>query len=488
MLRFLHIEAASGILLIAATVVAMVWANSPVSNSYNDLWTTEVVVSVGDFITLESHEEGGEEAGGEEAGGHEEGGEEGAAEASGEEAAGETAGAGEGTDAAEEGEEEEGEEEAHGLTLREVVNDALMTVFFFVVGMEIKMELVRGQLRDRRAAALPAMAALGGMVVPALIYVALNVGGQVDGWGIPMATDIAFAVGVVSLLGPRVPASMKVFLLTLAIVDDIGAILVIALFYTESLSMGWLAVAVGLVVLMIVMQRVRIWYIPLYVVVGMAIWFAAFQSGVHATIAGVVMGLITPAVALRAAPVEETWTGLVLHDDELGASKVRRAQFEIRETVPVAERLIDVLHPFTSFVIIPIFALANAGIELSNETLSAAAESPVTWGVFLGLVVGKLVGVTLFTWLATVLRISSLPPGVNFGHISGIAAVAGIGFTVSIFITGLAFSDLATQDESKIGILAASIVAALVGLLILSRSSRDRRVRIEEALEQSADF
>jgi NhaA family Na+:H+ antiporter len=326
------------------------------------------------------------------------------------------------------------------------------------------------------------------MVVPAAIYVALNVGGQIDGWGIPMATDIAFAVGVVSLLGPRVPASLKVFLLTLAIVDDIGAILVIALFYTESLSLGWMAVAIGLIVLMFIMQKLRVWYIPLYVLVGIAAWFAAFQSGVHATIAGVAMGLLTPAVALRRGPVEEGWANTLLDDDDLGASKARRAQFEIRESVPVAERLIDVLHPFTSFIIIPIFALANAGIELSSDKLNAAAESPVTWGVFLGLGVGKLVGVTFFTWLATVLRISSLPPGVNFGQIGGIAAVAGIGFTVSIFITGLAFSDLPTQDESKIGILAASAVAAGLGLLILIRAGRDRSVRLDEALEQSADF
>ncbi|MDH4169006.1 MAG: Na+/H+ antiporter NhaA [Acidimicrobiia bacterium] len=465
-LRFLHIEAASGILLIVATLLALVWANSPLKESYHELWETEIVVEVGDVFSLETHATG-------EAEGHTDG-ETTSDETTSDEASVEVV-------------EAEAGATGHGLTLEEFVNDALMAIFFFVVGMEIKTELVTGQLRDRRAAALPAMAALGGMVVPAALYVGLNVGGAVEGWGIPMATDIAFAVGVVSLLGDRVPGSLKVFLLTLAIVDDIGAILVIALFYTEQVSLGWLGLGLALLLGMLLMQKLRVWYVPAYVLVGIFVWYAVFKSGVHATIAGVAMGLLTPAVPLRREPIESEWAEALLGEDRLGASSMRRAQFDLRETVSVAERLIESLHPYTSYLIIPIFALANAGIELSSDSLEAAASSRVTWGVIVGLVVGKLLGVSLFTWIATATGLSVLPRGVRFAHIVGIAAVAGIGFTVSLFITGLAFQDPILQDEAKIGILAASFLAALLGLVLLSRV-RAEPALLEPGLEQSADF
>ena len=324
--EFMQIEAAGGIVLVAATILALVWANSPWADSYHDILEGHIDIEFGSLIHLDEPVEAW-------------------------------------------------------------VNDALMTIFFFVVGIEIKRELVVGELRDKRAAALPAVAAIGGMVVPALIYVAFNAGGDgTDGWGIPMATDIAFALGVVSLLGSRVPGAMKVFLLTLAIVDDIGAIAVIAIFYTEKLSIPWLLAAIALILVVMLMQRQRIWYIPAYVVVGAVLWLAVFESGIHATIAGVVLGLITPARPLRTDSLEDEphLARVLAGDTDVGV--VRRASFEIRERVSVAERIEDVLHPFTSFFIIPVFALVNAGIELNGDILSNAASSPITLGVGAGLV------------------------------------------------------------------------------------------------------
>jgi NhaA family Na+:H+ antiporter len=405
-MRFLGIEAAGGILLMVATVVALVWANSPWSGGYHDLWHTEFHLGVGDF-RLEHH--------------------------------------------------------GHALTLAEVVNDALMAVFFFVVGLEIKRELVDGHLRNRRAALLPAAGALGGMVVPAAIYLVFNQSGDASaGWGIPMATDIAFAVGVLSLLGNRISTPLKVFLLSLAIVDDIGAIIVIAVFYTSDLATGWLALAVAITVAVVVLTRLKIWYMPLYILLGSVLWYAMFRSGVHATIAGVIMGLLTPAGALL-APGEVGPIDVV----SLDAEGLRSAKFRMNESVSVAARLERNLHPITGFVIIPLFALANAGIELSGDSLRDSLGSGVTIGVVFGLVVGKVVGVGLFTMGAVWLGISALPSGATSRHILGVSAIAGIGFTVSLFVTGLAFDDLVLQDEAKVGILAGSAIAALVGVVIL---------------------
>ncbi|MED5393455.1 MAG: Na+/H+ antiporter NhaA [Actinomycetota bacterium] len=405
-MRFLGIEVAGGILLMVATVVALVWANSPWSGGYHDLWHTEFHLGVGD-LRLEHH--------------------------------------------------------GHALTLAELVNDALMAVFFFVVGLEIKRELVDGHLRDRRAALLPAAGALGGMVVPAVIYLVFNQSGDAAaGWGIPMATDIAFAVGILSLLGNRISTPLKVFLLSLAIVDDIGAIIVIAIFYTSDLATGWLALAVATTVAVVVLTRLKIWYTPLYILLGSVLWYAMFRSGVHATIAGVIMGLLAPAGALL-APGE---VGLI-DVESLDAEGLRSAKFRMNESVSVAARLERNLHPITGFVIIPMFALANAGIELSGDSLRDALGSGVTIGVVFGLVVGKVVGVSLFTIGAVRLGISALPSGATVRHIVGVAAIAGIGFTVSLFVAGLAFDDLVLQDEAKVGILAASAIAALLGVAIL---------------------
>lgn len=402
---FLAVEAAGGILLVVATVVALVWANSPWDAAYETVFHTHLQISLGSYTFDESA--------------------------------------------------------VH------VINDALMALFFFVVGLEIKQEWVAGELRDRRAAALPAVAAVGGMVVPALIYLALNAGGAgAKGWGIPMATDIAFALGVVAVLGSRVPQPLKVFLLTLAIVDDIGAIVVIAAFYSDGISWGWLAIAAGIVGLVVVGQRVKVRYHAIYVVLGLLLWLAVFESGVHATIAGVVMGLLTPAIPFLPALEAEAIVDELEGRDELSATDVHRVSVLISESVPLTERLVELLHPWTSYVIVPLFALANAGIVLNGDMFGK--ETPVLLGVVLGLVVGKTVGISGFSWLAVRFGLGSLPDGVRFPQLVGAAVLAGIGFTVSLFVTGLAFGEGPLAGPAKVGILIASLLAAVGGSLVLA--------------------
>ena len=411
MLRFFRFQAGGGVAMLVAAAVALAWANSPWQDSYHTLLNSHTRVEFGNLLVLDER-------------------------------------------------------------LEEWINDALMVVFFFVVGLEIKRELVVGELRRPEAVALPLIAALGGMAVPAVLYASFNAGGEGSaGWGIPMATDIAFALGVVSLLGRHVPSALKVFLLTLAIVDDIGAITVIAIFYTDELELGWLALSVGIVLLLFVMRLMRVWYTPVYLAVGLAFWLTLFKSGVHATIAGVVMGMFAPARPLLSRARFDPLLQRSLAEGSVSAPLARQTVFEVRERVAVADRLADFLHPWTSFLIVPAFALANAGVELSGGALGEAVRSPVTVGVVLGLVVGKLVGVTAFAWLAVRTGVCELPRGATWTKMLGIGGVAGIGFTVSLFITNLAFAADDITDQAKVGILAASTVAALLGAAIL-RSSR----------------
>jgi NhaA family Na+:H+ antiporter len=411
-IEILHVEAAGGVALFIATVAALVWANSPWQSAYESLWTTEATLRVGGFEL--------------------------------------------------------------GEDLRHWVNDGLMALFFFVVGLEIKTELVLGELADRRRAALPVAAAAGGMVVPAVLYAAVNLpGGAMQGWGVPVATDIAFAVGVVALLGRRVPQSLKIFLLALAIVDDIGAVLVIAVFYSDQLMVGWLAAAAGSMAMVVLMRWFRIWYVPVYVLVGCATWLATFQSGVHATVAGVALGLLAPARPLVTRRQTERLiaNGDVENLEDGGHDQPRDIAFLVRESQSVAERIQDVLHPWTSYIVIPLFALANAGVAFERQLLVDAVSSPVALGVVTGLVIGKPLGVIGAAWLATRLRAASLPSGVNWRQLSGVGAVAGIGFTMSLFIAGLAFSgDSTAFEEAKLGIFAASLVAASIGTLVLRRA------------------
>jgi len=409
LVRFLQIEAAGGLVLVLATVAALVWANSPWGDSYSSFWATAVRVDVGSYHFEED--------------------------------------------------------------LAHLVNDLLMALFFFVVGMEIKRELVVGELRDRKAVALPAFAALGGMIVPAVVYTAIVGGGDGGrGWGVPMATDIAFALGIVALLGRRVPSSAKLLLLTLAIVDDIGAIAVIAVFYTSGVDLRMLAVAVAVGVVVAVLHRNDVTYGPIVGALGLLLWIAVYESGVHPTIAGVVMGLLTPAAAHQTELEAEEIVDMLENRGDLGAADVRVTAGAIRGSVSACDRLIDALHPWTSFVIVPVFALANAGIVLSGDTL--ASPSTVLVGVAVALVVGKLVGVTAFSWIAVRMGFGRLPEGTRWGHLVGVAALAGIGFTVSLFIAGLAFDAPRLEGDAKVGILLAAVVAAVAGVAILFLTDR----------------
>lgn len=376
-LIFLQTEAGGGAILLIATIAALVWVNSPFGSSYDSTWSTEIGLSFGGASFVGD--------------------------------------------------------------LRHWVNDALMTLFFFVVGLEIKRELVSGELNDVRKAALPALAALGGMVVPALVFLAVNLGEPgARGWGIPMATDIAFAVGVLALLGRRIPSGLRVFLLSLAIVDDIGAILVIALFYSTDIALDWLVAAGALLLIVVLLRRARVLWVPVYAAVGVGVWFATFQSGVHATLAGVALGLLAPARAPEGG-----------------------------EEIPVAERLERLLHPWTSYLIVPLFALANAGLVLTSESLGDALTSRLTLGIVAGLLVGKSIGISATSWLAVRFGWGALPTGVTKRQMLGASVVAGIGFTVSLFITGLAFSDAVLVDAAKVGVLVASVMAGLLGFSFL---------------------
>jgi NhaA family Na+:H+ antiporter len=378
--EFLRDEAAGGIVLLGAAVAALAWVNAPFGDSYDELWERSLTIGVGDFAISED--------------------------------------------------------------LRHWVNDGLMAVFFFVVGLEIKRELVRGELSNPKTAGLPIIAAFGGMVVPAGIYLAINGGGAgADGWGIPMATDIAFAVGVLTLLRDRCPSGLKLFLLTLAIVDDIGAIVVIAIFYSEGISGEWMAAAVAIVLVILLLQFLRIGHPLAYVLPAVVLWVCVFESGIHATIAGVALGLLTPA-----RPFGGTQT---------------------------IERLEHRLHPVSSFAVVPLFALANAGVALSLSAVGDSFTSLIGLGVILGLVVGKTVGITGAALLAIRLKLGQLPTGVDRRQILGAAALGGIGFTVSLFIADLSFTG-ARLNDAKIGILVASVIAGVLGTLVLVARHRAR--------------
>ncbi|WP_219924317.1 Na+/H+ antiporter NhaA [Nocardioides campestrisoli] len=424
---FLRIEASGSILLLLATLAALIWANSPAAASYDSFWHTPITLDLGIVELSES--------------------------------------------------------------LQHWVNDALMVIFFFVVGLEIKYELVNGDLRDPKSAALPIVAAFGGMVVPAVIYLAVVGGGDgSSGWGIPMATDIAFAVGVLGVLGRRIPSAARLFLLTLAIVDDIGAIIVIAVFYTEDLALGWLALAGVLLLVMVAMRALKIWAIWAYAVVGVLLWFAMLESGVHATLAGVAIGLITPAVALLREDVSRTYAQEALADKRLDPEELSRLRFLLNESVPVVERLQTSLHPLSAYVVLPVFALANAGVNLGGGVLGEAVQSDIALGIVAGLVLGKPIGILLFSFLAVKIGLGRLPEHTTWPMIGGLGAVAGIGFTVSLFIAGLSFpgAELLTE-EAKVGILGASVIAAVIGVvLLLVLSPKDAEAELEPDPEGEA--
>lgn len=330
-----------------------------------------------------------------------------------------------------------------GLDLRHWIDDGLMAVFFFVVGLEIKREFVKGELASLRQAALPILAAAGGMIVPAGIYLLFNSTPRTShGWGIPMATDIAFALGVLALLGKRIPPALRVFLLALAIADDVGAILVIAVFYTEKISLIALSAAVVLAAVLALLAW-RVNSAALYLAVGVLLWVAVLKSGVHATIAGVGLGLLAP---LRPTTANDSGSN---------------------DSGSMAERFERAFHPWVSFLVLPLFALANAGVALNAGQLRAAFADPVAAGIFLGLVIGKPAGVISFSFLAVRCRIAALAEGLTWRGLAGAGLLAGIGFTVALFISGLAFASDALMDAAKVAILAASVVAGALGCAFL---------------------
>jgi Na+:H+ antiporter, NhaA family len=419
---FLALESASGLLLLSAAVAALIWANSPWAASYFALWDTHLVVGGGGLAIDKS--------------------------------------------------------------LHHWINDGLMAVFFFVVGLEIKREVLVGELASPKRAALSVAAALGGMVVPAAIFTALNVRGVgAAGWGIPMATDIAFALGVLALLGRRVPLSLKVFLTAIAIVDDLGAVLVIALFYTAELSWAALLVAAVVLAALLLTNRMRIRRPTPYVLLGIVLWVALLQSGVHATVAGVLLALTIPARRRIDAPEflrrAELYIAEFAEDVQPGRSEPTEDQRDALHSLEVAAeqvgtpliRIEHALHPWVAFFIMPVFALANAGVSLTGD-IAGVLASPIALGIILGLVLGKQVGVLAFSWAAVRTGLAVLPSGVRWRQVWGVSLLCGIGFTMSLFIASLAFADPALLDTAKIGIIAASLISGAAGAFVLVRSAR----------------
>ena len=416
--EFLHSEVSGSLVLMACTVLALAWANSPWSESYFDLAYTYVGFSFG--------------------------------------------------------------EATFKLSFQHWINDGLMALFFFVVGLEVKRELVVGELSSFRKAALPVSAAIGGMVVPALCYVLLNVGGEgISGWGVPMATDIAFALGILALLGSRAPLSMKVFLTALAIADDLGAILVIALFYTESISLGALGTAAAFLAAIWIAGRQGVRAVWVYVLLALGAWAAVLASGIHATIAGIAVAMFVP---VRASLSPEAFFDRTrkrldqLEAGELTEDSMIHSQHEmealddlylaVEDMRPPGLALEHLLHPVQAFFVLPLFALFNAGVKLDGEVIREAAN-PISLGIVLGLVVGKPLGALLFSWLAVKSGQAALPDGVRWPHIIALGSLAGVGFTMSIFISGLAFSDVMHVSWSKVAILGASLLSGLTGYLLL---------------------
>jgi NhaA family Na+:H+ antiporter len=377
--EYLHDEQAGGIALLVAAAIALFWVNVVSTSGYQSLWTTELRLGIGDASITED--------------------------------------------------------------LRHWINDGLMAFFFFLISLEVKREIVRGELRHPKAAAMPVLAAIGGVVVPVCIYLLVAGGGEpAGGWGIPMATDAAFAIGILAVLGNRVPVGAKLFLVTLAVVDDVAAICVIALAYTSHVSVAWLALSVVGFVSVGLLARARVVRPWAYVVPVLVAWVGMLESGVHATLAGVVLALLVPAAPIAGRDV--------------------------------MEEIEDRLHPFSSFVVLPLFALANAGVAIGEKSLEHPDSERVALAVALGLVVGKFVGVAGMALAALRLGIGRLPEGVDIRSLLGLAALAGIGFTVSLFIAPLAFTDGGLADAGKIGVLGGSLVAAVIGVAILAPGGR----------------
>lgn len=369
-------EAISGKLIIVAVVLALIAANTPLGALYESLWATNLNIGLGDWSL--------------------------------------------------------------SMDIKHWINDGLMAIFFLVVGLELKREITSGDLGKFRTAILPFAAAVGGMIVPALIYLSINSGTELAyGWAIPTATDIALAIGLLALLGKRIPSSVRLFLLTLAIVDDMLAVIIIALFYNDGLNIAIIAAAAGIILAILLLNRYRRMTLPLFIVLGVVLWLALNASGVHASIAGAILGLLAPTVMFD------------------------------KKQKPISERLEHATIPISTLFVVPLFAFANTGIVFTSSLFDSESFYPLGAGILLGLVFGKVAGILLATWLAIKFKLSSLPQGANWGHICGIGLLAGIGFTVSIFVAELAFQDQKYIDIAKFSIFIASIISAMLGMITL---------------------
>jgi len=414
--QFINTEASGGILLIVFTVFALIWANSAWADVYQSLWQKKLTIGVGDFVLSK--------------------------------------------------------------TLGHWINDGLMAIFFFVVGLEIKREIVAGELSSIQQATLPIAAALGGMLIPAGLFVLLmgrNPG--IEGWGIPMATDIAFSLGILSLLGKRVPLSLKIFLTAFAIVDDLGAVMVIALFYSSGIVWSSLLIALGLIAVLVIFNITGVRRIPLYMIVGFVIWYLFLTSGIHPTLAAVIVAMTIPVNRKVKANVfvrmmrsnlddfckDNCQDGVVLTKKQLVAlDNMEWLAYRVQSPVQELEHS---LHGFVTFIVMPIFALANAGVDLSPGDFSIV--NPLTSNIALSLVFGKVIGVVLGVWIVVKLGIGFIPTGTRWSHLIGLGFLGGVGFTMSLFISNLAYSEALMLNEAKIGILIGSLIAGIAGYIIL---------------------
>jgi len=492
--RFAKLSSSGGIVLLAMTAIAMIWANSDYADSYNEIFNeTETRITVahnphhapaGDHGDSAEHDaEEAHELADEHADGlSEEHDDEHAPAITGDHDTDDASHADENHDPHAWSELPNKPHWWTGHSTAAWINDLLMAIFFLVVGLEIKREILVGELASPKRAALPIFGALGGMIGPALIFASLNWGKEtIGGWGIPMATDIAFAVGILAMLGSRIPNSLKVFLTSLAIVDDLGALVVIAVFYTDHLNMAFLGYAGTIVAVLMFMNVLRVRWITLYLALGLPLWYCIYMSGVHATIAGVLLAMTIPAHARVNAVnfVYSTRKALDIfanaHDDpdtDVTESSERRAAVNAivknsRYVLPPLHRIEYVLHPWAAFVIIPIFALANAGIPIHGG-IAENLKDPAAMGIIAGLVIGKPLGIFLLCFIACKLGIASLPRGVSWRHIFGAGMLGGIGFTMAIFIANLAYANSATHlEHAKLAILVASAIAAISGAAIL---------------------
>ena len=386
--EFLHKESSSGFFLVLAACLGLVVANSPLSDRYFDLLAISLKIEVGFFYL--------------------------------------------------------------SLSVLKIINYGLMTIFFFVVGLEIKRELVAGHLSSVKKAAMPFLAAIGGMAVPAAIYLVIAGGQAPEGWAIPVATDIALAVGLLAMMGPSVTLSLRSFLLALAVIDDIGAILIIALVYSTGITFSWLAAALITILVIVLLGKTSVDSFLIYIVLGLLLWYSLYRTGVHPTLAGVILGLLTPHRVMPHADFEDSDDGSVSYVEYVEAK----------------------LHPVSSFVIVPLFAFVNTGVVITSESTRDAATSAIAWGIFIGLVIGKPLGIVAASYAASKARVADLPEGAAFNKVVATGSAAGIGFTVALFIADLAFDDAALQNIAVVAVIVASVVSALISTAFFKLSRK----------------